>query len=128
MVAERTRTKKVLMLEDEALIARLVSRALDPARYVVDCAGTLREARARMDGGSYDLLIADLRLPDGDGASIMDDFRSRNAGAGVIVISGFLTADRDLAGIPVGKVEGCLLKPFALDDLRQAVANALQPK
>ena len=62
--------------------------ALDGEGYVVDLAATIAEARARLDTLVYFLVIADLRLPDGDGLEIAE--RAADVGTATFVMSGYL--------------------------------------
>src|SRR5690348_14975674 len=76
--------KRILLLEDEADIAELLALALDGEGYVVDLAATVAEARTRLDTLVYFLVIADLRLPDGDGLEIAE--RAADLGAATFIM------------------------------------------
>jgi DNA-binding response OmpR family regulator len=80
--------KRILLLEDEPDIAELLALALDGEGYVVDLAATVAEARTRLDTLVYTLVIADLRLPDGDGLEIAE--RAADLGAATFIMSGYL--------------------------------------
>ncbi|MEJ5199576.1 MAG: response regulator [Anaerolineae bacterium] len=83
----------VLYIEDDLLDADLTRREL--ARSATDihltCVGTLREAQERLTGAngqSYDLILLDRRLPDGDGLSLLMQIRERHIAVAVVVITG----------------------------------------
>ena len=71
--------KRILLLEDEEEIAELFLLGLRTSGYVVDVAATVALARQRLATTRYDLMITDLRLPDGDGLQIAD--RAADLGA-----------------------------------------------
>src|SRR5262249_5383961 len=67
-----TSTKRILLLEDELLVAEMLAYVLVEEGYIVDRATTQAEAERRLALAQYDLVIADWRLPDGDGTVIAD--------------------------------------------------------
>jgi CheY-like chemotaxis protein len=80
--------KRVLLVEDEADIAELLALVLESAGYAVDTAGTVAQARQRLDQGAYTLVNTDLRLPDGNGLEIAD--RAADLGARTSILSGYV--------------------------------------
>jgi len=80
--------KRILLVEDERAIHELLTHALRSEGYVVDVATTLAEAWQELDARSYALVIADWRLPDGDGTMIAD--AAAQLGARTCVMSGYL--------------------------------------
>jgi hypothetical protein len=60
--------KRVLLVEDETDIAEILALVLEGAGYAVDTAGTVAQARQRLDQSTYTLVNTDLRLPDGNGS------------------------------------------------------------
>jgi DNA-binding response OmpR family regulator len=80
--------KRILLVEDERAIHELLTHALRSEGYVVDVATTLAEAWRHLDARSYALVIADWRMPDGDGTVIAD--AAAQLGAKTCVMSGYL--------------------------------------
>jgi DNA-binding response OmpR family regulator len=64
---------KILVLEDETAIQTLVTAMLKIRGFECDRAGTVQEAHGLMARCAYDLVIADVHLPDGSGLSIAKD-------------------------------------------------------
>ena len=64
--------KRILLVEDEPEIRAVLDEALRDKSYAVDFAGTVREAKGWLASQTYDLVIADWKLPDGDGRLIAD--------------------------------------------------------
>lgn len=80
--------QRILLLEDEPEIADLLMLVLSSDGYEVDLASTVAQARDRLAERSYGLVIADSRLPDGDGIAIAD--RAADLGAKTAVMSGYV--------------------------------------
>ena len=81
--------KRILLLEDEALVAEYLTLVLSDEGYVVDHAATVAEGRSRLDERQYSLVIADLRLPDGNGLVVAE--RGAELGAKTCILSGYLS-------------------------------------
>ncbi|MCC7071660.1 MAG: response regulator [Deltaproteobacteria bacterium] len=107
--------KVILLVEDEAVVRRTVRRLLEGAGFAVVEAHSLESARAALDkhGARIDALVTDLRLPDGNGTSILKLLATRHPGMPALAMSGFVEeSDREL----LGAVE-LLPKPFSSKDL-----------
>jgi DNA-binding response OmpR family regulator len=78
----------ILIVDDEAGICEALAGSLEDAGYAVDCAVTAAEARRLIEERQYRMVVADWRLPDGDGAVIAS--LAEAAGAYAFVMSGHL--------------------------------------
>ena len=107
---------RILVVEDEARIAGILTRGLREEGHRVDRAPDLASARAAIEPGRYDLLLVDRMLPDGDGLTLVRELRERR----IRVPSICLTA-RDRVADRVeglhGGADDYLVKPFAFDEL-----------
>lgn len=74
-------------MEDHPDVRLLLEHVLLGSGYGVDVAETLAQARALLDAGSYDLVIADGKLPDGSGVDIADAAKAR--GMQTLIITGY---------------------------------------
>ncbi len=115
---------RVLIVEDEDLVARIVARALTAAGYDVHVAADGEGALAVADE-DFDLLLTDVVLPGATGPEIADRLRSRRPNLPVLFMSGH--ADRASAEA-VARTGSLLRKPFSIAQLQEAVADALQPR
>lgn len=126
-----TATPKVLLLEDEGLICRFVSLALEDLPVTLEEAHTLAQARAMLDlpgAEPHLLLITDLMLPDGSGLDLLRDLRAarlRRPPRQVAAFSAGLTPER-VAELESLGVARWLAKPVSVGDLAQCVREALQ--
>jgi DNA-binding response OmpR family regulator len=80
--------KRVLLLDDDVDVRDLCTLALRGAGFVVDPVNTVATASARLKGMKYDVVIADWRLPDGEGLTIAD--AAADLGAKTIIYSSYL--------------------------------------
>jgi DNA-binding response OmpR family regulator len=79
--------KRILLLEDDAHLAGMLLFVLQGAGYVVDLALTVAQAERRLVDQDYRLVIADWRLPDGDGIAVAD--RAADLGRKTAVLTGY---------------------------------------
>jgi DNA-binding NtrC family response regulator len=80
--------KRILIIEDEEDVREFLKVTLLSAGYSVDAAATAAEANRHLDAVFYTLVIADWRLPDGDGTELAD--RAFGLRAKTLILSGYL--------------------------------------
>ena len=68
--------ERLLLIDDDARLSTMVGDYLRGHGFVVDCAGTLAAGRERLQRASYDALLLDLMLPDGDGLELTRELRA----------------------------------------------------
>ena len=117
---------RILMVDDEPLIAQLVVDVLTTEGYEVDTAASGLLALDRIKEGSYDLILSDLRMPDLDGFALYHELERRRPDLvrRMIFISGTTEHPEhqkslDEAGVPI------LSKPFHVEDLRRLAEQSL---
>jgi DNA-binding response OmpR family regulator len=111
--------KRILLVEDDAAIHELLAAVLHGEGYRVDVATTVAEATAFLDESSYALVIADWRLPDGNGLLVADI--AAELGAETMVMSGYLFQ------MPGGRADRheTLMKPLRPSELVAAVEHSI---
>jgi excisionase family DNA binding protein len=115
---------RVLVVDDEASIRDLLAKTLALAEYDVDVAPDGRSALERMRMYTYDLLIADLKMPGMDGLTVIREAKRYKADLPVIIITGFSTESSAIEAVNLG-VAGYLTKPFRVPQVLAAAAKAL---
>ena len=115
----------ILVMEDDKNVARGLEMVLTEAGYVVDLAGTGKLALEAFRQKRFDLLVADLRLPDADGMDIVRQVRANKPQTEVIVITGYGTPSLAVDAMKIG-VQDFLPKPFTEDQIKAAVNDALK--
>src|SRR5206468_3731275 len=114
---------RILVVEDEEKLRRVVELQLRGAGFEVDTAGTAEDALRRTD--SADLILTDLRLPGMDGLELLSRIRAQNAAIPVIVMTAFGSIETAVQAMKAGAVD-FLPKPFSLDHLMAVVTRALE--
>jgi PAS domain S-box-containing protein len=120
----------VLLCEDDADIAAILTQILEREGVVVETAQTIAQARAALaEPHRYRALLLDLILPDGDGISLIRSLRARKETQElpVIVVSAEAERGRESAGAGALNVVDWMDKPVELERLRRAVHAALGP-
>lgn len=108
---------RVLLVEDEPEMARLIVAALSRQGVVVDHAPSLAYAREAVANAVHDAVILDRKLPDGDGLDLLATLRRSGAEAvPVVVLSALGSLDDRLEGFVTG-ADDYLPKPFSVDEL-----------
>ena len=115
----------LLLVEDEPVAAKMLSRILSLEGFRVSTAPDGVAALEQLADESPDALITDLKMPRG-GGDLVREARALHADLPIVVITGYFTSDveRELKEIGVATI---LLKPVALSDLIDAIKNALPP-
>ncbi|HAX17264.1 MAG TPA: DNA-binding response regulator [Actinobacteria bacterium] len=116
---------KILIIEDERLIAEGIKKGLENNRYTVDIAGTGREGYGLLTEFEYDLVILDLMLPDISGEDLCRMLRKEKNNAFIIM----LTAKRDMENIIEGLNIGAddyITKPFEFSELLARIRALLR--
>jgi len=114
---------RILIVEDEAKLRRVIELQLQSAGFEVDKAASAEEAMKLTDRA--DLILTDLRLPGMDGLELMSLLRRQNSGTPVIVMTAFGTVESAVQAMKSGAVD-FLPKPFSLDHLMAVIQKALE--
>ena len=117
--------KSVLVVDDETVILRLFQRVLKGLDCRVQSAESVRSAMAALDHEDFDLLITDLRLSDGSGTDVVNQFRASRPERPVMIVTGSLTPGERLSDVEGNQPFQLLLKPVSIAAFREAVAAAL---
>lgn len=128
---------RILLVEDEpanrALVRAIVARVRQttlPGTVLTE-AGSLAEARARLAAERFDIILLDVRLPDGSGIEIARELRqardrSPEAGPRVVIVSASVLAQERASALAVA--DEFLPKPFVTFDLIDLIARLTGPR
>jgi two-component system, OmpR family, response regulator len=107
---------RVLVAEDDQVIADFVSQGLREAGYAVDVAATGPDALKKALDGGYDAAVMDVMLPGLDGLSVIEQLRAKKQQMPVLILSARHTVDDRVKGLQAGG-DDYLTKPFAFAEL-----------
>ena len=113
---------RVLILEDEVSLRDILALILEDFGYEVEEAGSLEEARERLEKGEFDLALVDLRLPDGSGMELVREIKRESPGTEVIIITAYASTETVKEAFELG-VYDYVEKPFNLEDLKLLIRN-----
>jgi DNA-binding response OmpR family regulator len=103
---------RVLVVEDDLRLARMLQRLLQEERYVVDLVADGVEAEERIRGAPYDAVILDVVLPRRDGMSVCRNLRDDGIAVPVLMLTARDTVSDRVRGLDAG-ADDYLVKPFA---------------
>ena len=126
-VTEQGVPPHILVMEDEASVAKGLQMVLTEEGYDVDVAMTGGSALDTFNKKGFDLLVADLRLPDIDGMEVVRRVKENKPETEVIVITGYSSVDSAVEAMKLGAFE-YLPKPFTDDEFKHVVEGALTEK
>ncbi len=116
---------RILIIEDEALFAKAVKKRLEVAGYHPEVAGTLAIADTSIDSFNPDLVLLDMRLPDGSGLDFLTSLREeKNASVPVLVLSAYGELEDAVAAMKL-QASDYLKKPIDLDELLLNIEKVL---
>lgn len=111
---------RVLLVEDDRSLARVIEVELLLQGMQVDICGTGRAGLANALEGGYDLLILDWMLPDIDGMEVCSALRSRDSKIPIIIITARQGVSNEVRGLQAG-ADDYIIKPFDMEQLTARV-------
>jgi DNA-binding NtrC family response regulator len=119
----------ILVVEDDPIMGESLVQRLRLEHYAADWAHDLSEARAALQRKRYPLVLSDIRLPDGDGAEMLDLLRKRQGSCcpPVVFMTGYGTVDQAVRLVREGAWD-YIQKPFDINDLMRRLHDWVQPE
>jgi two-component system OmpR family response regulator len=111
---------KILVVEDDTVLAAALTRALNQAAYTVDLVEDGEEANRVLDAATYDLVVLDIALPKLDGMAVLRRLRDRRSHVPVLILTARDTLEDRVAGLDLG-ADDYLTKPFDLPEFEARV-------
>jgi DNA-binding NtrC family response regulator len=115
--------KRILVVEDEEKLRRVIELQLLGSGFDVDKAATAEEGLKVVDRA--DLVLTDLKLPNMSGMEFLTAIRRQNAQTPIVMMTAFGSVETAVGAMKAGATD-FLLKPFSLDHLMQVVNKALE--
>lgn len=109
---------RALIVDDDVALSQMLSRCLSQWGWTSDEAPRISTALDLFKQGSYDLLLCDVDLPDGDGIFLSHALHKVKPSLAVVIISG---NPQNLGRAREVGFRACLRKPFSLDELRALI-------
>jgi DNA-binding NtrC family response regulator len=116
---------RILIVDDDENIRRLLSSVLGDEGYVVDAAGNGAEAIQKAEAKFYDLAFIDMRLPDTNGLELLTHINRINPNTIKIILTGYPSPQNSMEASKRGAV-GYMIKPVEMDKLLRTAKEHLQ--
>jgi DNA-binding response OmpR family regulator len=116
---------RVLLVEDDAMIAQGLQTALRQGGFVVDWMRDGKSAAAALQSDVFDLVLLDLGLPHRDGIDVLRELRKRGDATPVIILTARDEIQHRIAGLDAG-ADDYIVKPFDLDEVTARMRSVLR--
>ncbi len=114
---------KVLVVDDDRESRDLLREVLEANGYLVEAVEDSFSARRELDGGNtYQVIVADLRMPGESGIDLVRDLRRKNTSHHIVLMSSFISESERQQAAELG-VDAMLDKPFRLSELVDLLAR-----
>ena len=118
---------KILIIEDEENLLLLTKAELEKEAYQVDTASTLSQAMDKIISSSYDCILLDIMLPDGNGLSVLKTLKNLEREDNVIILSAKDSIDDKVSGLDLG-ADDYLAKPYHIAELSARIKTIIRRK
>ncbi|MFC1735315.1 sigma-54-dependent transcriptional regulator [Candidatus Hydrogenedentota bacterium] len=118
---------RILIVDDETAQRIVLTDIFDDAGHSIESAPGVNEARSALSSSDFDLVITDVRMPDGSGMDLLKEIRERNDDTEVIIMTAFGEISEAVQAIKDGAVD-YIKKPFESKDILHLAAKALAHK
>src|ERR1700737_969183 len=116
---------KVLIVEDQQRLGQFLERGLKECTYTVSWVRTCKDALDALAESSYDVVVLDLGLPDGDGGDMLRKWRAAGFNEPVLILSARDSVEDRIKGLDVG-ADDYLPKPFSFEELLARVRSLVR--
>jgi two-component system, OmpR family, response regulator QseB len=116
---------RVLVVEDDRMIAQGLHTALKQDGYAVDGVSDGKSASAALRSSRFDVVLLDLGLPDSDGLEVLRELRSRGDATPVIIVTARDDVQNRIQGLDAG-ADDYIVKPFDLDEVAARMRSVLR--
>jgi len=119
--------ERVLLIDDDPGLSEVIGMLLEREGYAVARAATVKQGIALVEAGGLDLVVTDLKLPDGTGLDAVKAIRARHPALPIIMITSYSSMESAIAALRLGAVD-YIIKPFNNDEFLNAIARALHER
>lgn len=112
---------RILLVDDEPLVRAGTAMMLDELGHEVTEASSAQQGLDELKETKFDLIVTDYRMPDMDGAELITRAKQAYPDLKIVIMTGYAADDPRLTDLKASRLE----KPFGLEELELAVANAI---
>ncbi|WP_100616236.1 sigma-54-dependent transcriptional regulator [Confluentibacter citreus] len=119
--------KNILLIEDDVTFSEMLKHFLERHKYEVDLSYNIKNALTLLKKQTYDLVFTDLRLPDGDGISLLKEIKNSKKDIPVVLMTSYAEVSTAVQAMKQGAFD-YISKPFNPDEVLEVISNALDVK
>jgi len=116
---------KILIIDDDASVRKVLAMALEDDGYIVDTAENGGEAIRKSNANFYNLALIDIRLPDMEGTRLLKEMKDTVPKMAKIIVTGYPGLQNAVEAVNKG-ADGYIVKPFKMEDLLKTVREHLK--
>lgn len=116
---------KILIVEDDPSLREIIHKTLEKERYIIEEAPDYQTALTKTEDYTYDCILLDIMLPDGNGLSLLEEFKKQHKKENIIIISAKDSLEDKVLGLDLG-ADDYLPKPFHLAELVARVKSVIR--
>lgn len=117
--------RKVLVIDDEAVVANSIRRTLSRRGFTVEEAFSANDALDRIISDMYDLVLLDMKMPDANGLELLPTIKKHRPALPVVMVTGYASIDTAVEAIQRGASD-YMAKPFTPDELFSTANRAIR--
>lgn len=118
---------KILIIEDDTAFCQMLSRFLTKKDFAVSTSFSIQEAKAKLKETHFDIILSDVRLPEGDGVDLLLQIKSDSPETQVIMMTGYAEVRTAVSAMKKGAFD-YISKPFTPDEIVEIIKKALLGK
>ena len=118
---------RVLLIDDDPGLSEVIGLLLEREGYVALRAATVKEGLKLVESGAPDVVVTDLKLPDGTGLDVIAGVRARGPGLPIIMITSYSSMESAIDALRAG-ANDYVIKPFNNDEFLRSIARALNER
>jgi two-component system response regulator PilR (NtrC family) len=124
-MAATNRTSRILVVDDEASMLEFLGLLLEEEGYSVTVASSMTEARQTLGTNSFDLVLCDIMMPDGNGLDLLKEIKADNSRSSVIMMTAYSSTKSAIEAMKLGAYH-YVSKPFDVEELKVVIQKALE--
>ncbi|MFQ6112884.1 MAG: sigma-54-dependent transcriptional regulator [bacterium] len=118
-------TKSILIVDDEASVRESLEKALSKAGFITKTASSGNEAFAQLSKETVDIVLTDMKMPDGDGIALLKKIKKKYTDIEVILLTGYGTIESAVEAMKEGAYD-FITKPFKKAVILSTVERAIE--
>ena len=118
-------TAHILVVDDEQSIQEFLRLLLEENGFRVTTAGSVQEGRQRFEEDSFDLVLCDIIMPDGNGLDLLQEIKQQDGRTSVIMMTAYTSTKTAIEAMKRGAYD-YISKPFDVEELQVVIQKALE--